>query len=183
MLQIYKFFNAKASLINNSAERTLGYVFSRMIRHNSSSMSFRVVPDFVAAFRMTVKHKPSLAKCMNYFRCFKSWKAAHLSTGTGIFTSSLKCGFWPMVRFFGIESPFSMQDSIILRATSSAISMVSAIVLPWAIRPWRTGLVARYSPSSKYSIEIGIRYSDIDFSPPIKSITQGVEGVNHDCRY
>ena len=72
ILQIDKFFNAKASLIDNSAEKT------------------------------------SFAKFMDYFRWFKGWKPAHFSTGTGIFTSSLRCGFVPMVRFFGSESLCSM---------------------------------------------------------------------------
>ena len=173
MLQkVDKFFNCKTGLIYNGAESSFGKISSWMVGYDRSSMSFSIVPNFVTPFCMAVEYKPGFAKHMNYLRCFKDWKPAHASTGTGIFTSSLKCGFAPLVRFLGSGSPFSRQDSMILRATSSAISMVSAMVLPWAIKPCRTWLVARYWPSFRYSIEMGIRYSDIIFMPPIASITQ-----------
>jgi len=81
----------------------------------------------------------------------------HFSSGTGIWVSNLS----GCANSFGMGSFRSMRDSISLRATSSAISIVSAMVRPWAIRPWRTELVAKYPPSSKRSIDMGIKYSDI----------------------
>ena len=179
-LQISEFLNAKPSLTDDSTESTFRNIPAWMVRHYSVSVRRGIIPDFVAALSVSIKDKASFAKFINYFRRFKRRKAAHFSTGTGISTSNLKWGFSPLVRFFGSGSPFSMQDSIILRATSSAISIVSAIVLPWATKPCRTELVARYSPSSKYSIDIGIRYSDINLLPPIRSITQGAKGVKQD---
>ena len=179
--KIDKFFKRKPSLIDYSAESSFRNVFSWMVRYDSSSMSFGIMPDFVTAFSVPIKYKASFTKLANCFRWFKRWQATHVSTGTGIFTSNLKCDFSPLVRCFGSESPFSMQDSMILRATSSAISIVSAMVLPWAISPCRTGLVAKYGPSSKCSIDIGIRYSDIGFVPPVKSITQGIMVVKDEA--
>jgi hypothetical protein len=39
-----------------------------------------------------VKDKTCFTKLVYYFGWFKRWKAAHVSTGTGIFTFNLKCG-------------------------------------------------------------------------------------------
>ena len=85
----------------------------------------------------------------------------YISGETGTFMSNLIRGAWAEIKFLGIGSLCSMRDSIILWATSSAISIVSAIVRPWAISPWRKELAAKYPPSFNGSMDMGIRYSDI----------------------
>lgn len=90
--KIYEFFSCQAGLSDNSTKRTFRNVSSRVVRYNSSSVSFRVVPNFMAAFSVPVKHKTCFTKLAYYFGWFKRWKAAHVSTGTGIFTFNLKCG-------------------------------------------------------------------------------------------
>src|SRR4030042_2274483 len=81
----------------------------------------------------------------------------------GILTSCLTCF---LARFIpkGRGSPRSMHDSTIFLATSWAISIVSAMVRPWAIKPWNSSLVAKYPPSSRASIFMEIKNSDILFS-------------------
>lgn len=149
----------KPRLFKYCTQSTFGDIISGMIGYDRPSVRTGIIPDFVASFCMPVKNKSCFSKFANYVGWFQHREAAHFSTGTGMFISSLKLGLAPMGRFSGSGSPCSMHDSMIFRATSSAISIVSAIVLPWAIRPCNTGLVARYSPSSKYSMDIGMRYS------------------------
>ena len=107
-LQIYKFFNANARLFYDSVKGAFRNIFSRMVRYYSASMCFRVIPNFMAAFSMPVKYKTSFSKFVYCLRWFKRWDPAHVSTGTGIWTSNLRCGFLLMVRFFGSLSPCSM---------------------------------------------------------------------------
>jgi len=108
----------------------------------------------------------------------------HISKGTGIFVLNLIRGAWAEIKFLGIDSLYSMRDSMILWATSSAISIVSAIVRPWAISPWRKELVAKYSPSFRGSMDMGMRYSDI-FSPQyedsMKRISDQATGKVNAC--
>ncbi len=161
ILKAYKFFNAKAGLFNNSAQSSFSNISSRMVRDNGTPMSAGVIPDFVASFSVPVKNKTCFSKFMNNFTRLQRRKGSHTSMGTGIFRSNFLWGDGSEIVTLAMGSPCSIQDSTILRATSSAISMTSAMVLPWAINPCSTELVAKYPPSANGSIEIGIKYSDI----------------------
>jgi len=181
LLQVDEFFDIQSSLFNNCPERALGNIFTRMIRNNGASARDRIKPNFVTTFGMPVENKAGLTEFVNDFGWLERWQMTHRSTGTGILISSLKCGFLPGVRFLGSGSPCSIQDSMILRATSSAISMVSAIVRPWAMRPCNTELVAKYWPSSMDSIEMGMRYSDMIFTSWAKYNIRAFEVKNWLC--
>ncbi len=90
--KIYELLGCQTGLSDNSTKRTLRNISSRMVRYNSSSVCFRVVPNLMAAFGMPVKHKTCFTKRAYYFGWFKRRKAAHVSMGTGIFTFNLECG-------------------------------------------------------------------------------------------
>lgn len=161
-----KFFYAQTGCFYYRAQSTFRNIFPRMIRNNSYSMCCRIKPNFMAAFGMTVKNKAGFTQFMDNLTWFKGRKITHLSKRTGMLVSNLCDGGRLERIIFGIGLLCSMHDSIIFRATSSAISIVSAIVRPWAISPWSTELVARYPPSCSGSIDMGIKYSDIS-TPPL----------------
>jgi len=96
-----------------------------------------------------------------FFETFFQRKGNHASIGTGIFRSNFLWRVGSEMVNLAMGSPCSIQDSTIFRATSSAISMTSAIVLPCAINPCNAELVAKYPLSSNGSMEMGIKYSDI----------------------
>ena len=168
VLKVKEIMKSQARLFNYCPKSPPGNISAWMIWDNCSAMGFGVIPDLMTSFGMAVKNKASPAKFSDYFCWFEGRKATHNSTGTGILTFNL---ILPIsleeVNFFGSGSPCSMQDSIIFRATSSAISSVSAMVRPWAISPCKTELVAKYPPSSSGSMETGIRYSDISITSAI----------------
>ena len=73
------------------------------------------------------------------FACQVEYKSCLLQPGILRFLTILVVG----IISSGRGSPCSMHDSMSFLATFCAISMVSAIVLPWATRPCRASLVAR----------------------------------------
>ena len=161
MLERIKFFNSKSGLANYGAHSAFGNIFPRVVRNYSSSAGMRIVPNFVATLGMTVKCKPCFTLFTDNFTGIQGRNRGHISNGTGILVLNLVERTRADISVLGIGSLCSIQDSIILWATSSAISIVSAIVRPWAISPCKRELVAKYPPSSKGSMDIGIKYSDI----------------------
>src|SRR3989338_9040757 len=159
-LKINELFNRKPGFSNDGSQCSLGNVPPRMIGNNRSPFNGRVIPEFVAAFGVAVKSKAGLAQFPDDFERLQGREVGHASNGTGILVSKLDDKDIE-TKPSGIGSLFLTRDSMSLRATSSAISMVSATVRPWAINPWRKGLVAKYPPSSSGLMEIGTKYSDI----------------------
>ena len=160
-LRAVEFFNGKTGLLNYGSQSAFGNIFSGMVRDNCSFAGVRVIPNFMASFGMAIKNKTGFTQFTDNFARSQRRDRSHISKGTGIFVLNLIRGAWAEINFFGIGSLCSIRDSIILWATSSAISIVSAIVRPWAISPWRKELVAKYPPSFNGSMDMGIRYSDI----------------------
>jgi hypothetical protein len=163
-LQTQKLVDGQAGLLDDGSQRSFGKVSARMIRYNGSTASGWVVPDFMTAFRVTVKDKTHLSKSSDDFNGSEWRKSRHDSTGTGTVNETLAPRFFPKdIRdnAMGRGSLCSRQDSMSFRATSSAISNVSATVRPCATSPCRTGLVAKNSPSRNHSTVIGIKYSDM----------------------
>lgn len=160
-LKRYKLFNCEPGLFDNGSESALGDVFPGMIGNDCAPVGNRIIPNFMASFSVAVEDESGFSKFMYNIRGLKRRQMRHASTGTGIFRSNFLWAEGSNRMTLGRGSLCSMQDSIILRATSSAISKVSATVLPWAINPCRAELVAKYPPSSSGSIDRGIRHSDI----------------------
>ena len=163
-LETKELFNGQAGLLDDGTQSTHGEVASRMVGNDGATMRHGVVPDFMAAFRVTVKDKASFTQSSNNVNGPQRRKARHVSTGTDTVRETFVRGFLPNVRrvnWMGNGSLCSKHDSMSFRATSSAISNVSATVRPCATSPCKTGLVAKNSPSFNRSTVIGIRYSDI----------------------
>ena len=156
-----KFFRGNTRLLDDGMKSPFMDIFPRVVRDNGSSVGRGIIPDFVATFGMAVKDEASFSQFANDIDWFQRWNLCHFSNGTGIFVLNLIWEFEVATNSLGRGSLCSIQDSIIFRATSSAISNVSAIVRPWAIRPERTELVAKYPPSSKGSMLMEIKYSDM----------------------
>lgn len=159
--QLYKDFNRQPRLPNNGPQCSARDITSRVIRYDGSPVCHRMIPDFMTSFGVSVEHKTGFPQLADNLGGCQRWKAGHVSIGTGMATSTLAWGRLRTVKALGSASLCSMQDSINFRATSSAISRVSAMVRPWAMSPWRTGLVAKYRPSLRYSTVRGMRYSDM----------------------
>jgi hypothetical protein len=166
-LKVVKFFYARPGFSYYCPQGSFGDAFPGMVRYYSVAVGGGIKPDFMASFGVPVKDKAGFAQFADSLVRFKGRKMAHFSNRTGICVSNFSGAAFLENNSSGTGSLCSMRDSIIRRATSSAISNVSAMVRPWAIRPCRTELVAKYPPSSKCSIDTGIKYSDI-LSPPIK---------------
>jgi len=172
VLKIHKFLDTESGLLNNGTQGSFGDIFSRVVGNDGASACCWIKPDFMASLGMPVKDETGFSEFANDISGFKRRKRTHASTGTGILKTNFLWGANFRVMPLGIGSPCSMQDSTILRATSSAISRVSAMVRPWAINPCRTELVAKYPPSSRGSIDMGINDSDIEISPFVASVSR-----------
>jgi len=166
-----EFVDGEACLIYDRQKSFFRNIFTRVIRDNSSASGLRIVPDFMTPFCVSVKEEARFAEFMDYFIRAKGGNFTQISTGREICVFILDCLRSKEDISEGRGSPCSIQDSMSFRATSSAISSVSDIVLPCAISPCRAELVARYSPSSRCSMVTGIKYSDIVL-PPVGSIAR-----------
>lgn len=182
MLKFYKFFHAEPRLLNNGSQRPFSDIFTGVVRDDCSLARGGIIPDFMTAFGMAVKNKARAPKFAYDINRSIGRKRRHISNGTGILMLNLWRGIWSASNSFGIGSLCSIWDSIIFRATSSAISKVSATVRPWAIRPCKTELVAKYPPSSNGSIDMGIRYSGI-LAPPRESYHMDMDGSRKKVAY
>ena len=164
LLEAAELIRGDACLSDYCPQGALRDVFAGVIGYYRPSMGSRIIPDFMASLGMAVEDKASLAQFAYDFNGFQGRQAAHISNGTGISVLNLPEAECLDINALGMGSLCSISDSRSFLATSSAISMVSAMVRPWAMSPCRAGLVAKYSPSSKGSIDIGIKYSDISFT-------------------
>jgi hypothetical protein len=169
MLKFIEFLNRKTGLANDSAQSAGCHGTPRMIRDNSSKPPDGMIPDFMTSLGVPVEDKTSISQFADNVNRSKGWQPCQAAELTGILVSSLKNRevfffdffFWKIIA--GSRSLCSTIESMILRATSSAISIVSATVRPCAIRPCNTGLVAKNPPSFNSSTVMGMIYSDIFF--------------------
>ena len=56
-LKLEELVDRQAGLFEDGVEGAFGKVSAGMVRHNRASMRLRVVPDFVAAFGVSVEHE------------------------------------------------------------------------------------------------------------------------------
>lgn len=163
-LQMQELFKGQTRLLDDGAECALGKVSSWMVRNDCAAATDGIIPDLVAPLRVAVKDKAGFAQSSDDVSRPERGESCHDSTGTGTVNEIFARRFFPKeIRESsrGRGSLCSRQDSMSFRATSSAISNVSATVRPCATSPWRIGLVARYCPSFKRATVIGTRYSDM----------------------
>lgn len=169
MLEFVEFLKRETGLTNDGAQSSLGQIVARVVRNDRAVSRNRMVPNFMASFGVTVKNESGFTQFINNVDRFEDRQTRQAAEPTGIFVSSLKDrkDFF-LDRFLGriaagSGSLRSIIESIILRATSSAISIVSAMVRPCAIRPCSTRLVAKNPPSFNSSTVMGMMYSDMIF--------------------